>query len=482
MTLQTTSRNAPFVRAVSANVTALKVSVCIPVFNRERYIEATLRSVLAQTNVEFEIIVFDDASTDGTASIVAAVDHPRIRYHRQARNVGIARNRTSCLAVAKGEYIAWLDGDDLYHPDALQTRARVLDENPSVGLVHGAYTLIDYAGRKLPDWPMPFAEDTIESGEDALSELVLSNYIGAATVMVRRQCHEAAGPYSPRLRDSSEDWEMWMRIAAIADVAYIARPIAEYRFHSQSASSAAAATGAQLRRDIQALKIFLSRRSNALVRSSHLRKRAMAALAAKALLHAGDAFTVGRRTAALRATATALRLHPAHCIANGLRALISIARNDEYGTYRHTKAVLRQLAGELAGSRFARRLTTVTKVDHAWEETLARISETVKRVVPRWESIAVVDKWDPTILHLSGRKGWHFPVRELDPTGYPVDSAAAIRQLDVLVARGARYLVFPSASFWWLDFYRELREHLEAQQPVVADNDCIIYKLVPPTP
>src|SRR6476469_7775558 len=93
-----------------------KVSVCVATYNQGRYLHQALQSILDQTMQDFEIIVSDDASTDDTPAIMAEVTAgaygARVRYVRQPHNVGIAENRNRCLALARGQYIAWLDSDD----------------------------------------------------------------------------------------------------------------------------------------------------------------------------------------------------------------------------------------------------------------------------------------------------------------------------------------------------------------------------------
>jgi hypothetical protein len=299
--------------------------------------------------------------------------------------------------------------------------------------------------------------------------------------MTRLSCHIKLGPYSRQLRDSSEDWEMWMRIASQSDVAYSARRIAQYRFHASSASAATTLSGVRLKQDIAVVRQFFSRQNNITSEQERsLRRRAMAALAAKALLQAGDAFTLGRRWTAIAHVVAALRLFPGLLSANAGRLLLDVARANEYNTYRRSKLLLRQLHLELAGSRFAERIAKVATVLPEWERTLANIATTIRQVVPRSAAIAVIDKWDPTILHLSRRRGWHFPDRKLLPTGYPVASAEAIDHLETMASRGAQYLVVPSSAFWWLDFYDDFRQHLDSRhQRLSADSNCLIYGLAP---
>src|SRR5262245_47119106 len=118
------------------------ISVCIATYNQGRYLSEAVHSVLRQTVQDFEIVVFDDASTDETPQVVAAINDRRIRYFRQHQTVGIPRNRNSCVEVVRGRYIAWLDSDDVYLSDMLACQSDVLDRNPNVGLAHAAYQVI----------------------------------------------------------------------------------------------------------------------------------------------------------------------------------------------------------------------------------------------------------------------------------------------------------------------------------------------------
>jgi glycosyltransferase involved in cell wall biosynthesis len=458
-----------------------KVSVCVPTYNRARYIAGAIESVLAQTFTDFEVVVFDDASTGETADVVAAIDDPRIRYARADRNAGIAASRNRCLEVARGTYIGWLDSDDVYVPEMLATQSAVLDRHLNVGLAHGAYHVIDHAGRQLPDWPWPFSTDVIERGATAFASLVIANYVTAPTVLVRRECHDRAGRYAPEIGRTSSDWDMWLRLALHGDVAFTATPVAKYRYHASSISADASRNGERLRCDRAVVRRVFAREAHRISNADVLRLKADAALAARGLLAAGDAFTAERRWEAMRSTVFAISVAPRLSRdPESWRLLVATATGDEYQHFRAFKALLRNLAGVLAGTRIGGRLQAQGEVSAAWVQTLERVAGTVRDCVPRGSRVAVVDKWDPTVLHLSGRRGWHFPHRPLLPDGYPKDSGVAIEHLEYLRRKGASYLVFPNAAFWWLEHYGEFRAYLDRQYSrIVEDDSCVIYKLVP---
>lgn len=116
-----------------------KVSVIIPAYNAELFIEDAIKSILQQTLKDFELIVIDDASTDGTWAIIKnlAETDARIRIHQNTVNLGITRNRNKGLDLAKGQYIAWQDADDISLPTRLEKQCAYLDSNEDVGIVGG---------------------------------------------------------------------------------------------------------------------------------------------------------------------------------------------------------------------------------------------------------------------------------------------------------------------------------------------------------
>jgi glycosyltransferase involved in cell wall biosynthesis len=114
-----------------------KISVLLPTYNAEAFLSETLASILSQSETDFELIVLDDHSLDATVEIVRAVQDPRIRLHVNAVNLGLPTNINIGLALARGDYIARMDHDDLAMPDRLSLQSQFLDENPDVTILGG---------------------------------------------------------------------------------------------------------------------------------------------------------------------------------------------------------------------------------------------------------------------------------------------------------------------------------------------------------
>jgi glycosyltransferase involved in cell wall biosynthesis len=455
-------------------VSAPLVSVCVPARDAERFLAEALASALAQP-VELELLVCDDGSRDGTAVVAEhfAADDPRVRVLRFPRARGVVAARNALLVEARGRYVAFLDADDAYLPGGLAAQVALLEREPSVALVHGGAEIVDEDGRELPPWRRPFSEDVIEDGAVAFGELVLCNEMVASTVVARRDALVAAGGFVS-VGPSSSDWDMWLRLALQGDVAYRAEPVARYRQHGASISRATTATGARLRCDARVIRHAL-RAAHA---SAEDRRRARSALAAKALLAAGDFQTRGERRAALRALVLAARMRP-DLLHAGLPAFArAVARGDDYAAFVASNALLDRLAGTLVGTRYGDVLAARAAPDPDWQATLRRIARTVRTVTPPDAVLGTVTKWDPTLLRLSGRRGRNFPDRASLPEGYPADDAIAVAHLEQQRAAGLSHLVLPSASFWWLDHYTGLAERLRAVGPPVhADDACVVFDL-----
>jgi glycosyltransferase involved in cell wall biosynthesis len=196
------------------------VSVLIPAYNTERYIAETIRSVIAQTFTDWELIVVDDRSTDGTADIVADFEKTdsRIRLIRNPENLGMMRNWNYGLSRCTAPYFVKLDCDDVWAPEMLQASYTILEKDASVGMVFSQYRLIDDNNQLLSttDEDLPaYARDASFTGASLVKRgtygMLADNVMKQGIGLVRRRIFDEIGPFS--LHDSG-DTEMWYRIAA----------------------------------------------------------------------------------------------------------------------------------------------------------------------------------------------------------------------------------------------------------------------------
>ncbi len=207
-----------------------KVSVVIPAFNAMKYLPQTVESVLQQTFIDFEVLIIDDGSSDSIRQWVNEVTDLRVKLISQ-ENQGVSVARNTGIAAAQGEYVAFLDADDLWEQTKLEKQVRCLEDNPTVGLVHTWMAIVDWEGKPTGRVMSSNAEGNV------WKQLVERNTVACSSVMVRRCCFEV-GVFSPRdvCPVDVEDWEMWIRIAARYPFAVIKEPLMRYRQHPNNTS------------------------------------------------------------------------------------------------------------------------------------------------------------------------------------------------------------------------------------------------------
>ena len=204
---------------------AARVSVVVPVYNAERYIEQTLRSVLASDLQEIEVLVVDDGSQDRSADSIRRIDDPRLTLLQEAASGSPARPRNVGLAHARTPYVAFLDADDLIRPDKLSSAVVALDNHPEAGFAFGEFEHIDAEGRVLEPSVLAFkiadcaiATRRVEGSWHLISQaelergLLLRNFIGTSGVVARRSLLEDAGAFDEHLV-YAEDLDLWFRLA-----------------------------------------------------------------------------------------------------------------------------------------------------------------------------------------------------------------------------------------------------------------------------
>ncbi len=200
-----------------------KVSVVIPAYNAMAYLPETVESVLKQIFTDFEVLIIDDGSLDHTVQWVSQLVDPRVKLISQ-ENQGVPAARNKGIAHAQGEYVSFLDADDLWEPTILEKQVRCLEDNPAIGLVYTWMALIDQQGTPTGRVMTSNAEGEV------WKQLVVQNPVPCSSVMVRRCCFETVGVFDRNLRNI-DDWDMWIRIAARYPFAVIKEPLMRYRQH-----------------------------------------------------------------------------------------------------------------------------------------------------------------------------------------------------------------------------------------------------------
>ncbi len=201
-----------------------KVSVIIPAYNAMRYLPKTLDSVLQQTFADFEVLIINDGSSDTIIEWGAKIADTRVQLITQS-NQGVSAARNTGIALAQGEYIAFLDADDLWESTHLEKQASYLDNYPTIGVVYTWTQLIDECDRATGRIFASHANGMI--WQELLEKDVIST---GSSAMVRRCCLDSVGGFDTELAHA-EDLELWLRIAQRYQIGVIKEPLTMYRQH-----------------------------------------------------------------------------------------------------------------------------------------------------------------------------------------------------------------------------------------------------------
>jgi glycosyltransferase involved in cell wall biosynthesis len=287
------------------------VSVIIATYNRARWLPGTIESVLAQTFRDFELIVVDDGSTDNTTAVLQPFDG-RLRYtHQVNAERGAARN--TGMRIASGEFVAFLDSDDLWTPTKLEAEVASLRADPSLGLVYSDALLIDELGTVTGSLPR------YRFRGDVLADVVRQNFVPLSAHLLRRDAFERAGGFSEdRTMSGSEDWEAWTRLAAICPFSFTGNVGLHYRVHAQGSVASPKAIERSMHRAID----VMFGNSEVASRVGRLRPEteAYAALVAASLYHAA-----GDSSAARESVRRAVRTNPGVVFSSRFAAVASRA-------------------------------------------------------------------------------------------------------------------------------------------------------------
>ncbi|NIA69071.1 glycosyltransferase [Pelagibius litoralis] len=206
-----------------------KVSVVMSVFNGETFLAEAIDSILIQSYRDFELLVVDDASTDGTAAILADYDDPRLRIVTNETNLGLTLSLNRVLAEARGELIARQDADDVSITDRLALQVEWLDRHPEVGVLGSELEIVDAEGKSRGSFGVATEHAEI------VWRMFYGRVLAHPSVMFRAELVRAVAGYDPDV-EVAQDLELWTRLVGRTCFANLSRPLVRYRTHSGAVS------------------------------------------------------------------------------------------------------------------------------------------------------------------------------------------------------------------------------------------------------
>jgi glycosyltransferase involved in cell wall biosynthesis len=207
------------------------VSVIIPNYNYAHFLREAIDSVLAQTYSNIEIIVVDDGSTDGSREVIESYGNQIRAVFQQNKGVSAARNNG--VKAGDGEYIAFLDADDIWLPEKIEKQAKEFEAAKNLGLVHTGVIDIDISGKRL------VSQMNGRSGRVSRELLQFDGPVvlgGGSGIMIRRSTFEKIDGFDPRM-STSADWDLFYRASCVCEFGFVPEILVEYRIHGSNMHS-----------------------------------------------------------------------------------------------------------------------------------------------------------------------------------------------------------------------------------------------------
>ena len=209
-------------------------SVCIPTYNRKNFLKEALKSALSQTYGNFEVIIYDDGSTDGTEKLVKEFKDPRIRYFKGEINKGRPYARNNCVKLARGEWIVWLDDDDIIQPELLSRYALAINQFPDVSVFYPLYLQVYH--KKTKKGELCRYMDFYLNRKACIRNLMSGSPIPNPGVCIRKDVYSKFGFYDEEFI-RAQDYEFWFRVLPYVDIKGIDYVGVTYRIHGENVST-----------------------------------------------------------------------------------------------------------------------------------------------------------------------------------------------------------------------------------------------------
>jgi glycosyltransferase involved in cell wall biosynthesis len=224
-----------------------RVTVLMPVFNGEKYLPAAIKSILSQTYTDFELLIIEDGSTDGSPSIIKGFKDPRIRVEENGVNKGLVYSRNRGIEISRGEYIACMDCDDISLPERLAIQVAFMDAHPDIGLSGTWLQVID-------DEP-GYVQKYLTNPDEIKANLLFYTSIAQPSAIIRKSVLESTHlRYDNTHMHYYEDYGLWVALSLHTKISNIPRVLVQYRVHAKSFSHSNAREnkiGANMIRKIQ---------------------------------------------------------------------------------------------------------------------------------------------------------------------------------------------------------------------------------------
>ncbi|MCC5651560.1 glycosyltransferase family 2 protein [Nostoc sp. XA013] len=393
-----------------------KVTIAIPTYNRSELLKFSLKSVLSQNYSDYQVLVLDNASDDDTEAVVRSFSDSRIIYVRNETNIGLFRNFQRAIEINHSPYLSFLPDDDILLPNFIGESVLALDKHPHAGLSVAQAELIDtngipvhVTGEELSD---SFLEGLID-GLEFIHKIVDGRkwILRASAVMFRACALAAVGGYDTPHSKYMIDLNLYLRIAAQFDIFFIAKELAQVRFHVEQDS--------------------------------------------QATFHSPG----GTGPLAVMAERT-----------DGIAYLLQSPRAED-ASYRQWLAK-RLLHISMRRSEFTSDL--IPEINLSWSERLEIAMQEIASVIPSGKRLILADENQWGCEMLPEFDALPFLEHEGQYWGAPLDDEIAIQEIERMRQAGASFMIIAWPAFWWLDYYSGLRNYLSSNFRCVLENSRLV--------